>query len=175
VPSHVLDRVEVVKRSGRFLLARFHLESLIGKTTPNEITVILETLPKGENALAQAYGKTITRIRNQEQGFRFLAERVLSLLTSARRLRTILELRHALAVEVGTSKLDEGDLPCTNIIVAVCAGLVAVDYVGGTIRLLHDTTRDYLETHVLHQTSEGSQDTGGPHDIRRPEERHCHG
>jgi len=82
----------VVKYSYRFLLARFHLESLIDKTTPNEVTIALKTLPKGEGALAKAYGKTIKRIRSQKQGFRLLAETVLLLLTCAKRLLTTLEL-----------------------------------------------------------------------------------
>ncbi|KAF2189350.1 ankyrin, partial [Zopfia rhizophila CBS 207.26] len=135
--------------NGVFLLAQIHFDGLIDKVTPNEITVALDTLPKGKDSLAQAYGKTINRIRSQPQGFRLLAERVLSLLTGAKRLLALSELRHALAVKAGASTLNEGDLPITTAIVSACAGLVTVDKAGHIVRLLHDTTREYLETHMF--------------------------
>lgn len=108
----------------------------------------LEALPKGKDALAQSYGKTITRIRSQKPGFRLLAENVLSFLTCAERLLSPLELRHALAVKVDTSTINENDLESTRIMVSVCAGLVVVDEERNIIRLLHPTTREYLETHM---------------------------
>jgi hypothetical protein len=107
----------MVKYSRSFLLGRLYLDSLIDKTTPNEITVALETLPKGPHALGETYGKNIMRIRSQKPGFRRLAERVLLLLTCARRLLTTSELQHALAVKAGDSALDPRDLGSTNGIV----------------------------------------------------------
>ncbi|PVH69381.1 hypothetical protein DL98DRAFT_439187 [Cadophora sp. DSE1049] len=148
-------KTKIIKAAdGVFLLARLHLDSLADKTTRNMIDGALKTLPTGRYALHEAYGKTIKRIRSQSPGFQLLAERVLSLLTCAKRLLTILELRHALAVKPGASTLDGKDLPFPNIIPTVCAGLVTVDEVAvdedsRTVRFLHDTTRDYLETHMF--------------------------
>lgn len=67
------------------------------------------------------------RIMSQTLAARELAKQVLSWLTFTKRPLTTLELRYALAVEVGQCKLDEENLPQIENIVAVCAGLVAVD------------------------------------------------
>lgn len=98
--------------------------------------------------MAQAYGVTIERIRSQRPGFRFLAERVLTLLTCAKRLLTSVELQDALAVTEGDTTLDKTKREHTSIIVTVCAGLVTVDVDRGIIRLVHETTREYLASHM---------------------------
>jgi hypothetical protein len=56
-----------------------------------------------------------------------------------------LELRHALAVEIGAPKLDEENLPEIEDMISVCAGLVIVDKKSDTIRLVHYTTQEYFE------------------------------
>ena len=85
------------------------------------------------------------RIEGQELGFRQLAERVLSWITFAKRPLTTLELRHALAVEVGESALDEDNLEDTEEMISVCAGLATVEE-GDIIRLIHYTTQQFLES-----------------------------
>src|SRR5206468_1050722 len=55
------------------------------------------------------------------------------------------ELRHALAVELDTSELDEENIPETGDIVSVCAGLVTVDEESNIIRLIQRTTQEYFE------------------------------
>lgn len=85
------------------------------------------------------------RIMRQTLAARELAKQVLSWLTFTKRPLTILELRYALAVEVGQCKLYEENLPQIENIVAVCAGLVAVDEQRKIIRLAHYTTQDYFK------------------------------
>ena len=75
-----------------------------------------------------------------------LAKQVLSWITCARRPLTTIELQHALAVEVGESKLDEDNVPQIEDMVSVCAGLVTVDGESGIIRLVHYTTQQYFQT-----------------------------
>ncbi|KAJ4146816.1 hypothetical protein LMH87_001375 [Akanthomyces muscarius] len=133
---------------GMFLLARLHLASLSDKTTESELCTALKSLPRGQNALAQAYGLNMERIRSQQPGFRFLAEMVLILLTCAKRQLTTLELQEALAVAEGDLTLDKTKREHTSIIVSVCAGLVTVDADSGIIRLVHETTREYLASHM---------------------------
>jgi hypothetical protein len=70
---------------------------------------------------------------------------VLSWIACAKRPITSSELRHALAVELDTSELDEENLPETGDIVSVCAGLVTVDEESDIIRLIHHTTQEYFE------------------------------
>jgi hypothetical protein len=62
---------------------------------------------KKSKALDQAYKQAMERIEGQEEGFRELAKRVLAWITCAKRPLTTSELRYALAVEVGESKLNE--------------------------------------------------------------------
>jgi ankyrin repeat protein len=85
------------------------------------------------------------RIRCQETGFRQLAERALSWITCAIRPLTTLELRHALAVELGDAVLDDGNFENIDEIVSVCAGLVTLDEKSDVIRLVHYTTQEYFE------------------------------
>jgi hypothetical protein len=56
-----------------------------------------------------------------------------------------LELQHALAVEVGDSRLGEDNLERIERMVSVCAGLVTVDEESSIIRLVHYTMQEYFE------------------------------
>ena len=133
----------------RFLLARLHLSGLSDKITAKEVKLALQDLPKGSGALGIAYAEALARIKGQKPGFRRLAEAVLSWIVCAQRQLTISELRHALAVEDGASKLAEDNLPEADEMVSVCAGMVTVDEESGTIRLVHITMQEYFES-TLH-------------------------
>ena len=76
-----------------------------------------------------------------------MAIEALSWVTCARRPLTRLELLQALAVELGESSFHEDNLPDLEDIISVCAGLVTItsDLLGGTIRLVHYTTKEYFE------------------------------
>jgi hypothetical protein len=85
------------------------------------------------------------RINGQKPGFQRLAKKAISWITCAKRPLTTSELRHALAVVVGDSKLDEDNLERIERIISVCAGLVTVDKKSSIIRLVHYTTQEYFE------------------------------
>jgi hypothetical protein len=70
---------------------------------------------------------------------------VLSWITCTKRPLTTLELRHALAVEIGEPELDGENLPKIEDMVSVCGGLVTVDEKNNIIRLVHYTTQGYFE------------------------------
>jgi ankyrin repeat protein len=120
------------------------MDSLIDKTTPKAVKLALQRLPKGSGALGKAYDKAIERVEGQKRGFRELAKRVLSWITHANWPLTVLELRHALAVEVGERAVDEDNLPEIDDMVSVCAGLVTVNEESNIIRLVHYTTQEYF-------------------------------
>jgi hypothetical protein len=85
------------------------------------------------------------RIEGQIADSQELAKQALSWITGAKRPLITLELRHALAVEIGESEIDEDNLPEIEDIVSVCAGLVIVDKESDIIRLVHYTTQEYFE------------------------------
>jgi Ankyrin repeats (3 copies) len=89
------------------------------------------------------------RIAHQEPGFRELAWRVLLWIACAKRPLTILEIRHALAVEKGDSRLDKDNLPDIRDMIPACAGIVSVDEKSNIIRLVHYTAQEYLQTHLF--------------------------
>jgi hypothetical protein len=104
-------------------------------------------MEKGEEGLDKAYDDTINRIENQGQGIRELAKKALFWIVCAKRPLTTEELRHALAVEAGTCKLDKTNLCPVKDIVSSCAGLVTVD--SNIVRLVHYTTHEYFQQRGL--------------------------
>ncbi|SCO92820.1 related to ankyrin [Fusarium oxysporum] len=130
---------------GMFLLAQLHLDSLLGKTTIQAVHDALAKLPSGSNAYYRAYETAMERIKNQVSDHRELAERILPWIICAKRPLSVEELRHALAVEVGSTELNKDALPETDIMVKVCVGLVTIDEEDGIIRLVHYTTQEYFE------------------------------
>jgi Ankyrin repeats (3 copies) len=119
------------------------------KTTIKKIKSALKELPRGSKSLDQAYEKVMERIAYQEPGFKELAWRVLQWITCAKRPLTILEIRHALAIEKGDSGLDENNLPDIRDMIPACAGIVTADEKSDIIRLVHYTTQEYLQTHLF--------------------------
>ncbi|KAG8671003.1 hypothetical protein FPOAC1_004240 [Fusarium poae] len=138
-------RAKVIEAvDGMFLLADLHVRSLEGMFLPNQIREALETLPTGTTAYDETYKGVMQRIESQANTKTF-AKAVLTWITCARRPLTTSELRHALAVQVHNTDLDESNLPEIGDAVAVCAGLVVVDKESNIIRLAHYTTQQYFE------------------------------
>ena len=57
------------------------------------------------------------------------------------------ELCHALAVEIGSPKLNDHNVPAIGTLIACCQGLVVVDEEASIVRLIHSTLQEYLRTH----------------------------
>ena len=134
-------------QKSRFLLARLHLESLVDKVNPSEVRVALQSLPQGSEALSTAYHQAMRRIEAQGTGIRLLAQKAMMWITYAKRLLTVVEVRHALGVQHGTSDFDDDDLCDIDDIVSACGGLVTVDLRQGirTVRLVHYSTQEFLK------------------------------
>ncbi|KAG4264758.1 hypothetical protein FPRO03_00042 [Fusarium proliferatum] len=130
---------------GMFLLAQLHFQYVSTKKTLKKIKDALNSLSGGSKAYDIAYKKAMERIAGQDQDSKELAMQVLSWITGARRVLTILELQHALAVERDHKELDEENVPRIDDMISVCSGLVAVGQESGVIRLVHYTTEEYLD------------------------------
>ncbi|KAH6672607.1 hypothetical protein B0J14DRAFT_483401, partial [Halenospora varia] len=146
---------ELIKAvDGMFLLAQLYMSSLDDKTTIKAIEIALHEFQKQNpgsdedkklEVLSQAYEQAMERVNGQKAGFRELANNVLSWITRAERPLTTSELRHALAVETKAAELDEKNLPDTEDMISVCAGLVTIDQESKVIRLVHYTAQRYFE------------------------------
>ncbi|EXL65494.1 hypothetical protein FOPG_18280 [Fusarium oxysporum f. sp. conglutinans race 2 54008] len=138
---------------GMFLLAQIYLESFCDKLTANSVREALKVMKKRKESAAgmtnqlleSAYDIALERINGQKSGLRRMAIQILSWITLAKRQLTTLELSHALAIKLGTRRLDPGDIPRTTDIISICAGLVTTDEQNGIIRLAHYTTQEYLQ------------------------------
>jgi ankyrin repeat protein len=84
------------------------------------------------------------RIENQGKEEVDLAKKLLCWISFALRPLTIEEIRNALAVKPGDTKIDEEALPNEDILVSLCAGLVTTDQKSRIVRLVHHTTQEYF-------------------------------
>ncbi|KAH9208093.1 hypothetical protein DL95DRAFT_415087 [Leptodontidium sp. 2 PMI_412] len=130
---------------GMFLLAQLHLDSLTGKSSLKAVRTALKNLVRGSAAYDQAYEDAMERINGQIKGYKELTKQVLSWITCVKRPLAIIELQHALGVEVAESQLDKDNIPEIEDMVSVCAGLVTIDEESGIIRLVHYTTQEYFD------------------------------
>src|SRR5690606_6506225 len=106
------------------------MDSLRDKSTPKEVRHVLQVMQHQNNTINSlsveerlyiTYDETISRIDQQEPGFRDRAMQILLWITHAKRPLSTDELRHALAVEVGHDDLDEDNI-MANLDVSICAG-----------------------------------------------------
>ena len=129
----------------RFLVAQLHINALATKHTRKALRSSIDKLPK---KLDTMYEETVRRIYEQNQDDVSLAEKVLSWITFALTPLTVTALQHAVAtmlLEEGSNDIDEDDLPDEDVLLAVCAGLVAIEKESNLIRLVHFTTQEYFE------------------------------
>jgi len=119
--------------STRFLLARLHMDSLVGKLSTAEVLSALEILPEG---MDDTYDEAMERIGRQVDNDKELAKRVLSWLTYLVRPLSLRELQHALAVVPNTTNINPNAIIDEEILTSVCAGLVVVDQERNVIRLV---------------------------------------
>lgn len=129
----------------RFLLAQLHFDRLTDFITSKAIIQALEDLPTGSGAYDYAYDAAMDRIHRQSPSRRELAIKTLSWITHAKRPLSAAELQHALGVEIGENRLDEGNIPQIEDVVSTTVGLVIVDGESDIIRLVHYTTQEFFE------------------------------
>ncbi|KAH7145574.1 ankyrin repeat protein, partial [Dactylonectria estremocensis] len=110
----------------------------------DDVRIALETLPTGSNVYDLAYKDAMERIAQDPNGEK-LAKQVLGWITCAKWPLLTTELQHALATKSGQKEFNIRKQPDVDDKVSVCAGLVTVDNKSGIIRLVHNTTQEYLE------------------------------
>jgi hypothetical protein len=114
--------------------------------TQNAVRAALENLPSG---LDNTYKDVMERIYKQGKADVDLALKALSWITYAKVPLKVKALQHAVAIKPGMMTLDDGDLTNEDDLISVCAGIVTIDRESGIVRLVHYTTQQYLEKHLM--------------------------
>ena len=97
--------------------------------------------------LGDAYAATLERIRTQSVEKAKLAMATLMWVCHSERPLRVDELCHALAIEIGSTHFNNGNVPAADTLLAISQGLVTVDKEASTFRLVHHTLREYLSIH----------------------------
>jgi len=137
----------------RFLLVYLKMNAILAAVTIHkrrERLRAMEDSPK----LWDEYDKTLRRIAEQDTAKSELALNVLMWLYYSKRPLCADELRHALAVEKGSTKLNSDNVSSTQTLLGCCLGLVTVDKKASTVRFIHTTLKDYL--HNEHERFQGT-------------------
>jgi len=98
--------------------------------------------------LGDVYGATIERIKAQDGDKSRLGMTALMWVSHAERPLQANELCHALAVQLGSTDFDGGNIPSMSTLVNCCQGLIAVDKEASIVRLIHFTLQEYLSAHL---------------------------
>ncbi|KAE8441895.1 hypothetical protein EG329_004201 [Mollisiaceae sp. DMI_Dod_QoI] len=134
------------KTEGMFLLAQLHVDALNKLRTQKEVRKALDTLPV---EVFKTYDQAILRIRDQGKGDFKLAESVIGWITFARAPLQVEAVQQFIALSDADAEqplITTDDIIDENLLVNVCAGLVAIDEQSSIIRLVHETAQTYFET-----------------------------
>src|SRR5437588_8740411 len=101
----------------------------------------------GGLGLGDLYGATIERIKAQDGDKSKLGMAALLWISHAERPLQANELCYALAVELGSTDFNAGNIPSISTLVTCCQGLITVDKEASTVRLIHFTLQEYLSAH----------------------------
>ncbi|CAN9370155.1 unnamed protein product [Alternaria sp. RS040] len=140
IATRIIDSVQ-----GMFLLAKLHLDSIVGKRSVKAVRTVLGKLATGSEAYKSVYEDAMERIEGQVTDMAELAKQTLALITCVRRPLSTSELQQALAVEINEPDLDPDNFPDIDDVVSACAGLVTINEENKIIGLVHYTTQEYLE------------------------------
>lgn len=130
----------------RFLLARFHMDSLSTKLRPSSVLTALKNLP---TEIDSTYDQAMERIQSMPPDHLEIAQCFLSWIAYTDRALTVPEVEHAtvtylmLEDDGETSAIDHDDIISANDLSSMCAGLVTVQ--GEKIVLVHYTAVSYLD------------------------------
>jgi len=130
----------------RFLLASLNIDAILHEST---ISRRREKLNKRTNGLelGDVYGATIERIKAQDGDKSRLGMTALMWISHAERPLQADELCYALAVQLGSTDFDVGNIPSISTLVNCCQGLITIDKEASTVRLIHFTLQEYLCAH----------------------------
>ncbi|KAF3133601.1 hypothetical protein TWF703_006658 [Orbilia oligospora] len=99
---------------GMFLLAQLYVRTFEGKVTVKHVKIALKEIQERQQV-------------STETEFSQVAKNALQWIVYSRRPLAVLELQHALGIEVGEDEMNHENIPNFEDVVSICAGLVVVD------------------------------------------------
>lgn len=128
--------------NGMFLYVRLMMDELDRQDTDKERRSVLEQLPAGIHAL---YDRSMDRIQAIQGPRRDRVIRLLQLALCAFRPLTVEELSAALAVQIGSSRLDPDDTPnVRKLFSEYCQSFLEINPKSDFVQVLHASVKDYL-------------------------------
>jgi len=103
----------------------------------------LEEMTKGKG-LGDAYTATLARIKLQNRSKSRLGMEALMWISHSERPLKALELCQALGVETGDTDQNAGDIPAIETVLRCSLGLVTIEALSSTVRLVHFTLQEHL-------------------------------
>jgi len=132
----------------RFLLISLSIDAILSEATIRKRRERLDLMTSGLG-LDGAYDATLDRIKGQGKGNSTLGMAALMWISLSERPMHIGELCDALAVEIGSRKIDDDNIPSEKTLLASCLGLVTVDE-SSIVRLVHFSLQEYFNRHSEH-------------------------
>jgi len=132
--------------TSRFLLVSLSIDGILHESTISRRREKLNKMTNGLE-LGDVYGATIERIKAQDGDKSRLAMTALIWISHAERPPRADELCDALAVQLGSTDFDVGNIPSISTLVNCCQGLITGDKKASTVRLIHFTLQEYLSVH----------------------------
>ena len=129
----------------RFLLVALSIAAILDETTIYQRREQLKRITNGRG-LGDAYCVTLDRIKEQGGGKSRLAMAALMWISRSERPMSPDELCHALGVQIGSTNPNPDNIPSMQTLLASCLGLVTVDKEESTVRLVHFTLQEYLDS-----------------------------
>ena len=130
----------------RFLLVFLSMEIILQEATIYRRRQKLKAMKNGLY-LGGSYEAMLGRIKTQGGEKARIGIAVLMWISHSRRPLQVDEICHAVAIRIGSNDLDNDDIPTLSTLLDCCQGLVTVDNVSSTVRLVHFTLQEHLHTH----------------------------
>jgi hypothetical protein len=124
-------------------LPALQIEAILEKPTIRKRSEALKKMPK---ALHTAFSVTIRRIQDQKPDIATQAMEVLKGVFLANEPLKVDALRHALAVEPDDNDLDWENFIGEELILDCCLGLIIIDESTSTVRLVHKSLQEHMQT-----------------------------
>src|SRR5436190_13409307 len=117
------------------------MQQILDQTSTCELRQALTQLPE---SLHDVYDSMLQRVKEQSHNRSSLAIRILTWLSYAVRPLTVVELQHAVAIDINVPSPNPERVPPARFIEDVCMDLVTIDKERNIVLLTHASLKHYL-------------------------------